>query len=96
MAKYMKKPVVVDAVPYEIGLEDGWEFYHIDGTYIGYMTREEFATMPYPKSARIPVIETLEGRMKIEHDDYIITGVEGERYPCKKRIFEKTYELVET
>lgn len=26
--------------------------------------------------------------------DWIITGVHGEKYPCKPDIFEKTYELV--
>ena len=28
--------------------------------------------------------------------DALITGVKGERYPCKPDIFEQTYELVET
>lgn len=37
---------------------------------------------------------TLEGRMDIKKNDYIITGIKGERYPCKKDIFEETYELV--
>lgn len=37
-------------------------------------------------------IETLEGTMHASAGDYIITGVEGERYPCKPDIFEKTYE----
>lgn len=40
----------------------------------------------------VPCIITLEGRMDIKKTDYIITGVKGERYPCKKDIFEKTYE----
>ena len=26
--------------------------------------------------------------------DYIIKGIQGEFYPCKPDIFEKTYELV--
>ena len=41
------------------------------------------------------VIHTLEGDMIASAGDYIITGVNGERYPCKPDIFEKTYELVE-
>ncbi len=41
------------------------------------------------------VVETLEGRMHANAGDYIITGVRGEQYPCKKDIFEETYELVE-
>lgn len=41
-------------------------------------------------------IETLEGAMKASPGDWIITGVNGEKYPCKPDIFEKTYEKVET
>lgn len=39
-------------------------------------------------------IETLEGTMHASVGDYIITGVNGEQYPCKPDIFEKTYEPV--
>lgn len=41
------------------------------------------------------IIHTLEGDMLASEGDYIITGVNGEQYPCKPDIFEKTYELVE-
>lgn len=41
------------------------------------------------------VIHTLEGDMKADVGDYIITGVKGEQYPCKPDVFEKTYEPVE-
>jgi hypothetical protein len=40
-------------------------------------------------------IETLEGTMTARPGDWIITGVNSERYPCKPDIFEKTYESVE-
>lgn len=40
-------------------------------------------------------IETLEGTMKADVGDYIITGVNGEQYPCKPDIFEKTYDKVD-
>ena len=40
------------------------------------------------------IIHTLEGDMKASVGDYIITGVDGEQYPCKPDIFEKTYEKV--
>lgn len=40
-------------------------------------------------------ISTLEGDMLASKGDYIITGINGEIYPCKPDIFEKTYELVE-
>lgn len=39
-------------------------------------------------------IETLEGVMHSSPGDWIITGVNGEKYPCKPDIFEKTYEPV--
>lgn len=41
------------------------------------------------------IIRTLEGNMKANVGDYIITGVNGEQYPCKPDIFYKTYEPVE-
>lgn len=40
-------------------------------------------------------IKTLEGDMHVSVGDYIIKGVDGELYPCKPDIFEKTYEIVE-
>jgi hypothetical protein len=41
-------------------------------------------------------IDTLEGGHIVCPGDFIITGVQGEHYPCKPDIFEKTYELVES
>jgi len=40
-------------------------------------------------------IDTLEGGHNVCPSDWIITGVKGERYPCKNNIFEMTYEKVE-
>ncbi|MBR3140531.1 MAG: hypothetical protein IKF11_06670 [Methanobrevibacter sp.] len=39
-------------------------------------------------------IKTLEGTMKANKGDYIITGVKGEQYPCKPDVFKQTYEEV--
>lgn len=39
-------------------------------------------------------IETLEGRMRVNDGDWIITGVQGEHYPCKPDIFAATYDAV--
>jgi len=41
-------------------------------------------------------IETLEGTMHARPGDWLITGVNGEQYPCKADIFEKTYEPADT
>ncbi len=43
----------------------------------------------------IIIIETLEGKMIAQIGDWIIKGVNGEFYPCKPDIFEKTYEALE-
>lgn len=39
-------------------------------------------------------IDTMEGGHVVCPGDWIITGVKGERYPCKLDIFEATYEPV--
>ena len=39
-------------------------------------------------------IKTLEGVM-VKPGDWLITGVAGERYPCRDDIFRATYEEVE-
>lgn len=40
-------------------------------------------------------IDTKEGGHIVCPGDFIITGVQGERYPCKPDIFAATYEPVE-
>lgn len=40
-------------------------------------------------------IETLEGRMYVNPGDWIITGVAGEKHPCRSDIFDATYEEVD-
>lgn len=39
-------------------------------------------------------IDTKEGGHIVCPGDWIITGVAGERYPCKPDIFDRTYEAV--
>lgn len=39
-------------------------------------------------------IDTLEGGHTVCPGDWIVTGVQGERYPVKPAIFEATYEAV--
>ena len=42
-------------------------------------------------------IETREGKLiGYKDQDLIIRGVEGELYPIKKNIFEKTYDVIES
>jgi hypothetical protein len=44
------------------------------------------------QATEVTLIPTLEGTMRAEIGDWIITGVKGERYPCKPDIFAATYE----
>ena len=39
-------------------------------------------------------IETLEGKMTYQKGDAIITGVKGEKYPCRRDIFNQTYSII--
>lgn len=38
------------------------------------------------------IVSTLEGYMKAYPGDYILKGIKGEIYPCRKDIFEESYE----
>lgn len=46
------------------------------------------------KTDKEVIIHTLEGDMKADPGDYIITGIKGEQYPCKPDIFNATYEEI--
>ena len=39
-------------------------------------------------------LKTLEGGHVVCPGDWIITGVKGEKYPCKADIFAATYDLI--
>lgn len=39
-------------------------------------------------------IKTLEGVMHANVGDWILTGVNGEQWPVRKDIFEKTYRII--
>ena len=56
-----------------------------------------FMKKPIPVKAyqveQVTIINTLEGKLTAQIGDWVITGVDGEQWPVKKEIFEKTYEL---
>lgn len=84
--KFRKKPVVIEAIQF---INDVDTLANIS----------EFAKETVRVDCSVdPVvlkIETLEGTMTANVGDWIIKGVNGEFYPCKPDIFEKTYELAE-
>lgn len=81
--KYIKKPIAIDAVQFAdltlATMDKISEF--MDGAQ---------AVIKGPGEPKIE-IPTLEGVMTASLGDYIIKGVNGEFYPCKPDIFEKTY-----
>ena len=90
--KYRKKPVVVEAIQWTgDNLKEVIEFTGLHPSARKW-TWEEFEEVVKKKGLKI---FTLEGVEKPRIGDYIIKGVEGEVYPCKASIFEKTYEVVE-
>lgn len=88
--KYRKLPVVIDAVQIEL------EWFSIPDTAyaaldsLGLVWNRGLVTL----HRNSVTIHTLEGIMEARVGDYIIRGVQGELYPCKREIFEMTYEAV--
>ena len=105
MAKYRKKPVVIEAL--QLVAAD-W------GGTVGNITHEPlFGEAPptawfvravadrkieiiYPRGSDFVELDihTLEGTMRATPGDWIIQGVKGEFYPCKPDVFAETYEPV--
>ena len=84
--KKKKKPVVIEAVKYDGKNEN--EVIAFVGAYLN-IQQEHYASEVVELH-----INTLEGQMHVSVGDWIIKGVNGEFYPCKPDIFEKTYEFV--
>lgn len=89
--KYVKKPIIVEAVQvvdgnretvhkiYELGIGD-----KLSGVSVS----------PIDNSIEF-FVETLEGRMKGHQGDWIVKGIQGEFYIVKDGIFKETYEKFE-
>ncbi|MGN0714935.1 MAG: hypothetical protein ACI4LN_03860 [Anaerovoracaceae bacterium] len=85
--KYRKKPVVIEAMQF---LDNAETITNIAEFIDNQDLRVDYADPENP----VIKIETLEGVMSASVGDYIIKGVQGEFYPCKPDIFERTYEVV--
>lgn len=53
---------------------------------------KEIEGLIYSDDGKMAFIDTLEGMMTVVPSDWIITGIKGEKYPCKDDIFKITYE----
>ena len=93
MGMFRKKPVVIEArqlqndeaAATEIA---SWCGGHVSGDHTPGADGERLDEMQFV------IIKTLEGDMVASPGDWIIKGVNGEFYPCKPDIFEKTYDPV--
>ena len=79
--KYIKKPIPVEAIQW---LGDNPE---------EILTFTEGNCPIFSNTGDI-TIQTLEGKMSAPIGSYIIKGIDGEFYPCRKEIFERSYRKV--
>jgi hypothetical protein len=82
--KYVKKPVVVEAIQMlSDNIEQVYEMLGDNLIIVGDTDNIKH------------FIDTLEGIMELSWGDYVIKGVKGEFYPCKPDIFELSYDKVD-
>jgi len=87
MPKFRKKPVVIEAIRFTQSNFDEVELFTEGKAHSWSRERRKDG---YDHC----IIPTLEGEHIATSGDWIIKGVNGEFYPCKPEIFQKTYELV--
>ena len=104
--KFRKIPVVIEAVQWFKNGDHPKDHDHIgEGPFLGEGKVVRYFRHPSVSGTKICSkcsntmhnhgwIDTLEGGHTACPGDWIITGVEGEFYPCKPSIFNKTYEPV--
>jgi hypothetical protein len=97
MAKYRKKPIVIEAIQITKELILIWahnkiekpkEICELDIWWSDDRIDDNMSTF----SGKV---NTSEGPMTFHAGDWLITGIAGEKYACKDEIFKATYELVE-
>ena len=91
MAKYRKKPVVIEA--FQWTGDNLREIIDFTGLH---ESAKKWTWEEYEKVVALQGLKifTLEGPLNASPGDYIIKGVQGEFYPCKPDIFEATYDRV--
>lgn len=99
MTQFRKKPVVITAITFDQLVAHGIEQCKAEGRESNIVNGMpwSFSYAGHPvthENDSCYLIPTLEGTMKMGRDDMLITGVKGEIYPCKRDIFEATYDTV--
>ncbi len=88
--KFRKKPVVVEAMQIP---SPGPDFCANGEEFVRWLDDGGCKYGIHP-DATVYII-TIEGEMKARPGDWVIKGVRGEFYACKKDIFDETYEPAE-
>lgn len=89
--KATKKPVTIECFKYDGDLKNKNGEYYVPE----WAAEAEKNGIIFFKDQGEMYIKTLEGDHHASVGDYIIRGVNGELYPCKPDIFEKTYDIAE-
>jgi hypothetical protein len=109
MAKFRKKPVVIEASQWFMNGDHPDDFSDRDNG--DGRPQREGMVVRYYRHPDVPGdkpceqcgkphdvhgwVDTLEQGHRVCPGDWIITGVKGEQYPCKPEIFQATYERVD-
>ena len=88
--KATKKPVTIECFKYDGDIKNSNGEYYVPEWAV---EAEKNGTIFFKDQGEM-YIKTLEGDHHASVGDYIIRGVNGELYPCKPDIFEKTYDIV--
>lgn len=94
MARFRKRPVVIDAYTFDEFLAYGREQAPKDAAlHNGYPWHFKFHGHPVThENDNLYLVPTLEGTMNFRRGDMILVGIKGEVYPCEREIFEASYE----
>ena len=97
--RFRKRPVVIEAVQFQLGDSRFYPagvvavIYRFDEKNNAVVLGEYGPNTEIPEGANVGFgIATKEGWHHVTHGDWIITGIQNERYPCKPDIFSATYE----
>lgn len=91
MPQFRKKPVVIEAIQFTRAMLQEQESLPAGLTVVAKSWHPERGEVHSYKAG----VDTLEGFMEARIGDWIITGIKGERYPCKPDIFAATYDAVD-
>lgn len=94
MAKYRKKPVVIEASQWFKNGDHPEVVYPMPNISPKADIRCESCEKCTKAIGKHGWIDTLEGGHIVCPGNWIITGIKGEYYPCTPDIFEATYEKV--